>query len=135
MANLITDVPNYSGSFGIDSATSQGDVYVQVLDAPIGHKLDVRSVIAAESLGKRNTLLLPPTFEGNFEMKAPPFPFRRIVDTKKDDPTGRNRTRTVLREQQGLLVENGTIAWEGRELRERGHVQLRASLGQSIIVI
>ena len=76
-------------------------------------------------------------------MKGPPYPFRRVVswdtDKRVEDPEGRNRTRVVQKEWEGVFVENGTISWQGagdnRSGSERGSVQLKASLGRNRIVI
>lgn len=133
-ANLISNVANHNGSFGIYGGTTTGDVYISVLNAPMGHKLDIRSHIVRNSLGHQNTVTLPPTYEGDFRMEAP-FLLRQILDSKKEDPTGQNRTRRVRWDWKGLFAENGTVEWEGSELSERGSVELKASHGATRILI
>ncbi|KAJ2932547.1 hypothetical protein H1R20_g4575, partial [Candolleomyces eurysporus] len=130
-----TEIIYTGGRFSIVAKTTRAPIDIDFGETPLNHSLTVDASTSFDNIN----LVIPPTYEGNWKMKAL-SPYREIVDNRANytDPTGENRERVLSVDRQNPFVEEGTVVWgrsEDLEKRLNGWVELNSMFGRATIVV
>jgi len=115
------------GNFDISAITSNSPVSLRIREAPVDSTLFV-NVSASHAPAE---LVLPPTYEGDFEVTTVRFWPTVLANPYIRDPSGEGRKRDVLIEKEGNHV-NGRVSWS-EEGQDRGHVELSTSHSPAVL--
>jgi len=115
------------GIYDISAITCHSPVSLRIREAPVDSKLLV-NVSASHAPAE---VVLPPTYEGSFEVTTVRFWPTVLANPHVHDPSGEGRKRDVLIEKEGNHV-NGIVSWS-EEGKDRGHVELSTSHSPAVL--
>lgn len=121
------------GVFSISAVNNRGSIDINFGETPLNHTLHFDAATSFDDV----KVAIPPTFEGNWMMKAL-HPFREIVDNigSYKDPTGDGRDRVLWVDRETLFEQEGAVVW-GRRMDKvrKGWVLLRSKFGRATLVL
>lgn len=115
------------GQFSITATASRAPTWLRVREAPINSTL----LVNVSTTYSPAEVLLPATFEGEFEVTADHFWPTIVAGSHVRDPSGEGRKREVLLEKEGSRA-NGSVSWS-EEGKERGRVELRTTYSPAVL--
>ncbi|KAF9018920.1 hypothetical protein BDZ89DRAFT_959656, partial [Hymenopellis radicata] len=110
----------------IVTRTSNGALFVKVLDAPIDSNLD----LDARTSNSIAEVLLPDTYEGSYALTTSnsPAEVRNEREWTVKDPAGKGRKRSVVNRTSSKGTSAGNIYWDAKAA-DRGMVKVKSSNG------
>ena len=115
------------GIFDISAISSNSPVSLKIREAPIDSKL----LVNVSTSHAPAEVLLPPTYEGDFDVNTVRFWPTVLANPLVHDPNGEGRKRDVSIEKDGDHVK-GNVSWS-EEGKDRGHVELGTSYSPAVL--
>jgi len=115
------------GDFDIVATTDHGPIKLNIVDAPVDSKLK----LTAKTTKAPAIVVLPTTYEGEFELDSAPLPGKVLVRPKVRDPSGEDRERRVEIVREGTRV-TGDVSWSDKG-KENGHVYIETNHSPAVL--
>jgi hypothetical protein len=118
--NLLSESSS-GGSFSVSAINTNGRISVGFPQSPINSTLQ----LVATSSHSPVSVTLNPTYEGHFSVSTTPFSKVFLEARKVDDPTGRDRERTVVPIRNRKRFTDGRVWWGTDEKKTESWVKVK----------